>query len=164
MNLLLDINKVSIKNFYYLDTKKNVIIDGNFTKMIYSNEYFSMNGSYFDFPIEINRLEKYGNKTTIQFHPHSKTNSPIILSFSKLEAAIIDYYRQNYQSNSRVVHTLSKQLNSGSVKIYKEYNYSNTDSNEPEVIDVSNIKCILKISGVWETVNEIGITFKLFRV
>uniref|UniRef100_A0A6C0D524 Uncharacterized protein n=1 Tax=viral metagenome TaxID=1070528 RepID=A0A6C0D524_9ZZZZ len=164
MNLLLDINKVSIKNFYYLDTKKNVIIDGNFTKMIYSNENFSMNGSYFEFPIEINHLEKYGNKTTILFNPQSKTNSHIIQNFSKLEAAIIDYYRQNHQSNSKIVHTLAKQLNSGSIKIYKEYNYSNIEHVENEAIDISNITCILKISGIWETVNEIGLTFKLFRV
>jgi hypothetical protein len=49
------------------------------------------------------------------------------------------------------------------MKIYKEFNYVNTDTAN-EIIDVTNLKCILKISGIWESVNEIGLTFKLFRM
>lgn len=163
MNLLLDINNISTKNFYYLDTKRNVIIDGNFTKITYSTEYFSMNGSYFDFPIEIIQVEKYGNRTTIRFNPISKHNMQIIHNFTKLESALIESYKQNNQSNSRFVPSLSKQLNTGNMKIYKEFNYVNSDTAN-DVIDVGNLKCILKISGIWESVNEIGLTFKLFRM
>jgi hypothetical protein len=162
MNLLLDITDISIKNFYYQDTKRNVIIDGDFTKIIYSTDHFSMNGSYFDFPIEIHQIEKYGNKTTIRFNPSSKNNLQIISYFSKLESSLVDAYKQNTHSNSRFVSNLFKQMNSGSMKIYKEFNYHDTN----EVIQYNNtsIKCILKISGIWESSNEIGLTFKLFRM
>jgi hypothetical protein len=163
MNLLLDVNHISVKNFYYLDTKRNVIIDGNFTKMIYSTEYFSLNGAYFEFPIEISQLEKYGNKTTIRFNPVSKINTSIIHSFSKLESAIIDAYKTNTDSTSKSVSNLSKQMNSGIMKIYREFSYQDTRETDAMPRDKSPIKCILKMSGIWESSNEIGITFKLFR-
>ncbi len=164
MNLLLDVNHISVKNFYYLDTKRNVIIDGNFTKMIYSTEYFSLNGAYFEFPIEISQLEKYGNKTTIRFNPMSKMNAPIIHNFSKLETAIIDSYKTNTGSTSKTVSNLSKQMTSGIMKIYKEFSYQDTKEADVLSHDKNPIKCILKMSGIWESSNEIGITFKLFRI
>jgi hypothetical protein len=131
--------------------------------MIYSTEYFSLNGAYFEFPIEISQLEKYGNKTTIRFNPVSKINTSIIHSFSKLESAIIDAYKTNTDSTSKSVSNLSKQMNSGIMKIYREFSYHDTRETDTMPRDKSPIKCILKMSGIWESSNEIGITFKLFR-
>ena len=164
MNLLLDVNDISVKNFYYLDTKRNVIIDGNFTKIIYSTECFSLNGAYFEFPIEISQLEKYGNKTTIRINPMSRLNTHLIHSFSKLEAAIIDAYKVNTSSPSKSVYNLTKQMQSGIMKIYKEFSYQDTKEIDTQYHDKTPIKCILKMSGLWESSNEIGITFKLFRI
>lgn len=79
--------------FFFLDKKRNIIIDGNFTKMIYSNEYFTMNCLYFLFPIEISKTEKTMNKTNVFFHPYSRHNTFIMQEFSKLEYTIIEYYK-----------------------------------------------------------------------
>ena len=50
---------------------------------------------------------------------------------------------------------LKKQLQSGFFKLYKEQN------NDKKSVTV---KHVLKISGIWETKNEIGITFKLLEM
>ena len=53
MIISLDLPKFTLTNLFFLDTKKNMIMDGNFTKLLYSNELFVMNGLYLLFPIEI---------------------------------------------------------------------------------------------------------------
>jgi hypothetical protein len=54
-------------------------------------------------------------------------------------------------------------MNSGIMKIYREFSYHDTRETDTMPRDKSPIKCILKMSGIWESSNEIGITFKLFR-
>ena len=50
---------------------------------------------------------------------------------------------------------LSKQLHSGFFKLYREQHNDKKGG---------NVKYVLKISGIWETKNEIGITFKLLEM
>ena len=52
MNISIDLPKVTLPNVYFLDKKTNIIMDGNFTKILYSNDCFTMNGLYILFPIE----------------------------------------------------------------------------------------------------------------
>ena len=51
MNLIIKIDDIKLENIFFLDTKENIIMEGNFTKIIYSNEYFMMNGIYLDLSI-----------------------------------------------------------------------------------------------------------------
>jgi hypothetical protein len=37
--------------FFFSEKKKNIIVDGTFTKIVYSNEYFTMNGLYVSFRV-----------------------------------------------------------------------------------------------------------------
>ena len=66
---------------------------------------------------------------------------------------MLDNYIQTRQKNLKKVILLSKQLNSGFMKIYKENNSSNKNLNK---------KFCVKISGVWETRDECGLTYKLY--
>lgn len=164
MNIILDVNRFSIGNIFFLDKKRNIIIDGNFTKMIYSNEYFTMNCLYFLFPIEISKTEKTMNKTNVFFHPYSRHNTFIMQEFSKLEYTIIEYYKTMNNSFKKISNNLSKQIYSGNVKIYnstKNYNGSQ-ESNKHDIETRNNY--VVKISGLWETEQEIGITYKLYKV
>jgi hypothetical protein len=43
------------------------------------------------------------------------------------------------------------------MKIYKEYNLT------CELNNFKQIKHIIKISGIWQTNNEIGLTYKLYE-
>ena len=52
MNLACNISDFEIENTFFLDIKQNIIIDGTFTKIIYSTSNVSFNGIYLIFPIK----------------------------------------------------------------------------------------------------------------
>lgn len=156
MNISLDINRINIGNLFFLDTKRNIIMDGNFTKVLYSNEYFTMNGIYVIFPILVSNIEKNINKNIMKIHPYSVNNLSIIQDFAKLEVRILDYYKNTYRAKGKISNLLSRQLYSGSLKLYKEFNYHFEPNNAPK-------QYIIKISGVWESNDEIGLTYKVIE-
>jgi hypothetical protein len=161
MNLVLNINRFMIANTYFLETKRNIIVDGNFTKMIYSNDLFSMNGVYFLFPIDINSLDRIANKYIIKFNPYGRKNQAVIKEFVKLELRVLEYYKQMYGCSCKIVNSLSKQMFSGSMKTYRDYSI---DLNNTTEDTNKTARFVLKVSGVWETKDDIGLTFKLFQV
>lgn len=159
MIVTLDLSKFTLTNMYFLETKKNIIMDGNFTKLIFSNEFFVMNGIYILFPIDHNGSEKIMNKTQIRFNPFQQYNQTLINEFSKLEKSILEYYRQSRMCNCKIVPLLQKQMLIGFMKTNKEYK-------NQFLINENNkaTQYVLKISGIWETQDEIGLTYKLFEV
>ena len=159
MIITLDLSKFTLTNMFFLDTKKNIIMHGNFTKLIFSNENFVMNGIYILFPIEHNGSEKIMNKTQIRFNPFLQHNQTMINEFSKLEKNILEYYKHSRMCNCKITPLLYKQLMIGFMKTNKEYN-NQFLINQNE----NNVQYVLKISGVWETHDEIGLTYKLFEV
>jgi hypothetical protein len=131
-------------------------MDGTFTKIIYSNQSLSLNSIYFYLPIEIQSIDKIGNKYFLKFYPSSVINMPIVQELSKIEYKIIEYYKQINNIQKKTTCLLTKQLYGGNLKIYRDYNDYNSKLNK-------NIQYIIKISGIWETYNEIGITYKVFE-
>ena len=160
MIITFDLPRFILSNLFFLDTKRNIIMDGNFTKLIYSNDLFTMNGLYILFPVEHNGIEKIMNKNQLKFYPNTSSNLTIIQDFSKLETRILEYYKQSKQSNRKIANLLSKQMNTGFMKTYKEF------QNVRETTDVvkKNVQYVIKISGIWETRDEVGLTYKLFEV
>lgn len=157
MNIILDLFQFQLNNIVFLETKRNMIMDGTFAKIIYSNPYFSINSIYFHFPIEIHSIEKIMNKYTIKYNPNNIINASIIQELTKIEYRIIEYYKQIHQINKRTNCILNKQLLSGSMKMYKDYNSMKYNKNS------LTAQYIIKISGIWENNNEIGITFKILE-
>jgi hypothetical protein len=153
MIITLELQKLLLSNIYFLDKKRNIIMDGNFTKIMYSNDKFTMNGLYILFPIETISNER--NSNMFRFNPHNTNNVTAINDISKLEYRIIEYYKNTFQCKGKISNLLSKQLYLGSLKLYKEQG----------VVD-NNIlkKYVIKISGVWESQDEVGITYKLVEV
>lgn len=165
MNILLDLKHFSLYNIFNCDTKDNIIMEGKFTKLLYSNELFTMNGIYFSFPIENIAIEKVGTKNIIRFHAYSQVNLPIVQEFAKMEYRILEHYKYMNKCVRKISNTLSKQLYSGSMKIYNDlHSFKNHDNNNNNrTSDVNTVEFFLKISGIWETENEIGLTYKLHR-
>lgn len=155
MNVILDVYGFQLNNIIFLESKRNMIMDGTFAKIIYSNQYFSLNSIYFDFTIEILSIEKQMNKFIMKYNPTSYANNTLIQELSKIEYRIIEYYKQINQINKRTNCILNKQLLTGNLKIYKDYNLSKVNKNPPQYI--------IKISGIWENNNEIGITYKIIE-
>ena len=163
MIVTIDLNRFNINNIFLLDTKRNIIMNGNFTKFIYSNDWFVMSGLYLLFPIEVSNINKVGNKKQMIFHPYQPSNMSIIQDFAKMEYKVLEYYKQTKQCNKKLSNLLSRQLYSGYMKLYKEYNSASKYLPDSEN-DTKIKQYVIKVSGIWESNEEIGLTYKLFEV
>ena len=155
MNIIFENDDFTVENIFFQEKKKNVVVDGCFSKMIYSDDYFTMNGLFFSLPLTINNESACytQNKHVIYFNSHLQKNLLLITKFSEIENSIINYYKKSngLKKNNNLV--LTNQLYNGYFKLYKEReNHS------------LNKKYILKISGLWETRDEVGITFKFMEI
>jgi len=158
MNLIIELNNIKLENIIFLDIKENIIMEGNFTKIIYSNEFFVMNGFYIDLSLNNYFIEKIMNKDYFRFNTFSPNNINVIKEISNIEIQMLEYYKKTLNINNKMNCLLSRQMQCGNLKIFKEFskNILETKNNEK--------KYILKISGIWENYNEIGITYKLLEI
>lgn len=152
MNILINPNNINIQNIFYTDTKSNIIMDGNFTKMIYSNAIFSMIGLFISFPICPENILRLPNKYMLVFEPYS--NKDIIQKFIDIESIIIYNYMQFFDIVKTPSYNLKIQLMKGIIKIYKE---------NLEHLQKQPQQYYIKISGIWESLNEVGITYKIIE-
>lgn len=156
MNIVFDYNKFTLGYTNFLEAKRNMIMDGTFSKIIYSNPFFTLNGIYLYLPIEIQGIEKTMNKNIIKFYPSSPNNINLVQDISKIEYRIIEYYKQLNNVIKKTTCLLTKQLYSGNLKLYKDYN-DHKFSND------SKPTYIIKISGIWESSEEVGINYKVIE-
>lgn len=154
MNIALSINQINSQNIGLLDSKTNIVMEhGKFTKINFLEESFTMNGLYIIFPIPNYSVESLHNRKNMKFHYNVSQNIGYAKELMLLECRLLDFYISNKQKDFRKNLLLKKQIESGFMKIYKEHNNS---------VDSPTIH-ILKISGIWESSGEIGITYKLFE-
>jgi len=120
MNIILDNTNFQLGYMYFLQPKQNIIMDGTFSKIIYSNEHFSLNSVYLSMPLEILCVERSGNKHSARLCLDSSNNSAFIQELSKIENRIIEYYKQTHpnKGGKNSVVSIYKQLMSGSIKLY----------------------------------------------
>lgn len=142
MNISLNKENYSIDNVYFYDPIKNSVIENsNFIRIIYSNSSVSINGIFikieFDF---INKTNDF-TKQKIIINPYD--NQKIINYIKTIEYDIIE--KINIK-NKKKIYKIYEQLMSGYIKNIDNNNYTNN--------------FILKISGLWESEKEYGLTFK----
>ena len=133
-----DINNFDIKNIFIMQPIKNTLINqGLFYKLLYSNNLFTSNGLY----IKINLLDtKYLNG---RLYYNLGSNNNAINIIQKLEKFILEKINNNKKNHFKIY----DQFNSGNIKL---------NSN------VSTI--VLKLSGLWENDNSIGLSYKIICV
>jgi hypothetical protein len=149
MNILINPLDFDIKNIFLSEIKDNTIINGVFIKVIYSSNLITLNGIFLLFPIIEPERRIYNGKQYLFFK--QQDNMHIIDMFEKIERNIISLYYGN--SSKTIVYTIHKQLKNGMIKFYQ---YSDIKlSLEPQYY--------MKISGIWETATEIGLTYKLIQ-
>jgi len=151
MNIVLNQNDFDIENINLLKKRNNTVIEGTFMKFTYSNEYLTMNGIYLQFTIS-NMVVQYESKfTTIIFQPYDRQNIKYIQYIANIELEILDYYNRLNNTNKKQITVLNKKLYSGNIRT----NLSNSAK--------INNNITIKISGIWETTNEIGLAIKLIH-
>lgn len=163
MNIVLNVSDFSTEYVYFLDKKINIVFNGVFTKIMYSNELFLMNGIYFKFPLEIMKVSESINKLYISFQVYNKVNIKIIQDFTSIEIMILEQYKKMNNCNKKINNTLSKQLYSGSLKVFQAGRFDNQEKLGQYSLQIGTFSFIIKMSGVWETNDEIGITYKMYK-
>jgi hypothetical protein len=151
MNFALYIQNIYLKNIFFLESKSNIVVKGEFTKMIYSHAYFSLNGIYIICPFP----NTISNKSTFIIDPLHNENRLFISQIRNFENNILNYYKKMFNCNKKNRIVLTTQLENGWMRFYNDNLYNPNKH--------SKINYILKISGIWETINEIGITYKLLQ-
>lgn len=111
-----------------------------------------MNGLHFYFPINIESINTNYNRTFIRFDINDELNKKIIALLTSIETKLLETY--NFLKNKNHKNIFKTQLESGYVKIHTNSKHH-----------INNQTCyIVKISGIWESKNDIGITYKIIPI
>ena len=148
--LMLSLSDIKDENIYFLDSKKNLLMEGTFTKLIFMNEFFTMNGMYLSFPIQIQNIEinpMMGQKHTIYFSVNEHMD--LLHKIEALEKNILAKYNPCDNTKTPMFNFISS-LQKGFFKIYTETNYLQ-----------KNVGFALKISGIWENAKKYGLSYKI---
>ena len=105
-----------------------------------------MNGLFFKLPQVLNSAYVL----TIDTNQHKEWTNRIHV----IERQILQYYQMYYNIQKNSVYILRNQLQKGIIKYYRD--------NEKNYLQAST-GYYLKISGIWETQTDIGITFKVIE-
>ena len=150
MLLVVHQKELKIESINFLETRNNILMDGTFTKIIYSNYDIILNGIYLRIPFNDYIYDKSYSRITLK---NNKTNKDYINIISKYEYYILNYFK-HINSCLKIQKCLLKdQLSSMNFKVYRE-NYPNNNING----DI-----VLKISGIWENESEYGLTYKIME-
>ena len=152
MNIAYKLDQVNLQNLFFLDSKKNIIMDGKFTKILYSDELLTTNGISVIIPFHNTTIDKTYNKTMLKFQTSDSSNVRITNELARIEKYILEYYKQISSNTKSATTTLNDHMKNGNVKIYRD---SISSANAKNVI--------VKISGIWEDQTRVGLTYKFME-
>ena len=148
MNIVKNISQYQDDCVYFCEPiKNNVMPDGNFIRILYSNSLFVLNGINLLISLYDITTEKYYNKYKCSFNV--STHKDLIENLRLLEEKILK--RCNIK-NKIPKYKISEQMRNGNIKLFIE----DTDK-------LTSGKFMLKISGIWETDNQYGLTYKFVK-
>ncbi len=148
MNIVKKLEQYDDKYVYFCEPiKNNVMNEGNFIRIIYSNSNFTLNGIYLLITLNDISSEKYYTKYKCNFNP--TIHKDLISQLKIIEETLINKY--NFVDKIPQ-YKIYEQLSNGNIKM------SNDIGNK------SQCNLILKISGIWETQDKYGLTFKFIKI
>jgi len=153
--LALNLDNYDAKYFYYLEPKTNLIMTGIFTKIIYTEPYYTINDIFYYFPIYYTHIESHNDSYIVIIDKLHPQNEVILDKIYKLETEILCNYASFMSCRKMSSMSIYNKLLSGSFRIAvtnNEYNNVNTKKH-----------FLLKISGIWENETQFGITSKLIE-
>lgn len=153
--LSINLHEFSVNNISFMDTKVNKIIDGIFSGIIYSDSDTTFNGIYLTIPYQL--LQPYMRNNNTLYKSKSINSENIVKQLVIIESDIINYYQSFFKSSKIITKIVQNQFDSASIKI------SNDQYRNDVTINESVDNYIFKISGIWETDTNIGITLKYLQ-
>jgi hypothetical protein len=148
MNIVKNIDQYNEKYIYFCEPiKNNIMNNGNFIRIIYSNEIFILNGINLFLKLSDVFYEKYYNKFKCSFN--LITHAKLIDDIKCIEEDLL----QRVNIFTKIPQfKICEQLKNGNIKLFLE-NGEN----------LTNGDFMLKISGVWETDTQYGLTYKFTK-
>ena len=149
MNIILDISQFDETCTHFQKPVRNTVMDdSDFIRLVYSTGLFSLNGLLVRFSLQGAKIDRYFAKHKCSFSIND--NRDIVNAINNIEEAILR--RSGITSKIRV-RKIHEQMNSGTIKLF--------------VVDKpgrGTNDFVLKVSGVWETECEYGVTFKFVGI
>jgi flagellar basal body rod protein FlgG len=150
MNLVKDLNQYDDSYIIFCEPiKNNVMNDGNFIRILYSTNNFTLNGIYLFISLKDIVCDKYYNKYKCNFNVNN--HKDLIEKIKLIEENILKKL-ENVFYNKFPQYKINEQLKNGYIKIFQE------------IQNKSNVSFILKISGVWEINSSFGLTYKFIKI
>ncbi len=149
MNLTINIDEFDDNYIIFTEPVKNTVMDNsNFIRILYSNNLFTLSGLFIRIPLNLSNIEKYFNKFKCTFDIDK--NKYIVDYLTLIESKILDKITIN---NKTPCKKIGEQLNSGNIKLFTD-----------DIVNTIPKLFIIKISGIWETEYEYGITYKFIDI
>jgi hypothetical protein len=150
MLVLLNDKQYNKNNIILLDRNTNAVMNnGYFHRMYYSNQHFTMNGIYLHYNLDNIVIQEDFNKIVI-FMQNNYYNF-IYESIKNIEKGIANKY---YPYMKKVfVSKIADYFGNNKIRLFNDNHIKNGT--------YEGKKLILKMSGLWETENQYGVTFKL---
>jgi hypothetical protein len=149
MNIVKTLDQYDENCIYFCDPiKNNVMNEGNFIRILYSTPTFVLNGVYLLIRLNDIIVEKYYNKYKCIFNVNN--HKDVIEGVKTIEDNLL---KKINVKNKFAQNKIYDQLKNGNIKIFSDVNpktYVNT--------------FLLKISGIWETETQYGVTYKFSKI
>ena len=147
MNIVKKIDQYDENNIYFCEPiKNNIMNEGNFIRIIYSTNQLVLNGIYLLILLKEVTCEKYYNKYKCNFNVN--IHNDIIENLKIIEENIL---KKIEIKNKTPQFKIFEQMKNGNIKLFHE------------IVMRSNCSFILKISGIWETETNYGLTYKFIK-
>ena len=152
MHIVLTDKTFDINNIIFgVKSNNNIIKYGHFYRMFYSDEYHTVYGVSIFFDLTNINTEVHYNKLKCNFMDNS--NQHILSKMIYIEKKILQKCSHLNKTPSYQIHD---QIVNKYIKIFNDHSLKQRMHKK--------IKFILKISGIWESKNEYGLTFKFINV
>ena len=146
MNIVKNMNQYNENNVFFCEPiKNNIMNDGNFIRILYSTHNILLNGIYLLISLNDVICEKYYNKFKCCFNPNN--HKDIIDNMKIIEENIL----KKIDIKKIPQFKINEQLRNGNIKLFNN-------------IDTDECSIIIKISGIWETQHNYGLTYKFIKV
>lgn len=147
MNIITSLEDNYKFNIFYNEKVNNTVIENSyFIRINYSNELFTLTGLFLKINLNINDIEKYFNK--FKYSYTLTLNRDIIDKLIKFEEDLLNIKELN---NLKKNYKLKDQMLSMNIRTFESIN---------PVQNTNIYSFLLKISGIWFTDSQCGLTFK----
>ena len=148
MNIVKRIEQYDENNIFFCEPiKNNVINDGSFIRILYSTKNVVFNGIYLLITLNDLTCEKYYSKYKCIFSV--STHKDLINDIKNIEEDILKKYTIEEKIPQFKIY---EQLKNGNFKIFSD------------ISNKSVCSFIMKISVIWETQLNYGLTYKFIKV